>query len=188
MTTLLHFHPHVIKNIEHVLIDEFQDTNTIQYGLMRLFAQKCRAISIVGDPDQGIYGWRSANVGNLAQMRQDYGDCIVVSLEQNYRSSTWILKASITVIEQDPGRYKKTLIATKSKGTQPVLRTLVNVHVEGRWIAREIKRVIGLSGGLIKERDIAILVRSAPLTRPIEGGLGGAGIRYRMVMKSPVPC
>ena len=185
MTALLSFHPHIIKNIEHVLIDEFQDTNTIQYGLMRLFAQNCGAISIVGDPDQGIYGWRSANVGNLAQMRNDYGDCIVVSLEQNYRSSTWILKASITVIEQDPTRYSKTLIATKSKGTRPVLRALVNVHIEGRWIAREIKRVTGLSGGLIQERDIAILVRSAPLTRPIEGGLAGAGIRYRMVMTSP---
>lgn len=185
MTTLLQFHPHVIKNIEHVLIDEFQDTNTIQYGLMRLFAQKCRAISIVGDPDQGIYGWRSANIGNLAEMRQDYRDCMVVSLEQNYRSSTWILKASMSVIEQDPTRFAKTLVSTKSNGSQPVLRTLVNVHVEGRWIAREIKRVIGLSGGLIKERDIAILVRSATITRPIEGGLGGAGIRYRMVMHSP---
>ena len=181
MCSLLRFHPQCIQNIQHVLIDEFQDTNTIQYSLMRLFAQKCRAISIVGDPDQGIYGWRSANIGNLEQMRNDYPNCLVVSLEQNYRSSTWILKVSMSVIEQDSTRFAKTLVGTKSRGIQPVLRTLANVHVEARWIAREIKRVIALTGGMIKERDIAILVRTANLTRPIEGGLAGAGLRYRMV-------
>ena len=181
MCSLLRVHPQCIQNIEHVLIDEFQDTNTIQYTLMRLFAQKCKAISIVGDPDQGIYGWRSANIGNLSQMRNDYPNCLVVSLEQNYRSSTWILKVSMSVIEQDSTRFAKTLVGTKSRGIQPVLRTLANVHVEARWIAREIKRVIALTGGMIKERDIAILVRTATLTRPIEGGLAGAGLRYRMV-------
>jgi DNA helicase-2/ATP-dependent DNA helicase PcrA len=181
MCSLLRFHPHCIKNIEHVLIDEFQDTNTIQYALMCLFAQRCRAISIVGDPDQGIYGWRSANIGNLNQMRYDFTDCHVISLEQNYRSSTWILKLSLSLIEQDSTRFAKTLVGTKSRGIQPVLRTLANAHVEGRWIAREIKRIIALTGGMIKERDIAILVRTASLTRTIEGGLAGAGLRYRMV-------
>jgi DNA helicase II / ATP-dependent DNA helicase PcrA len=164
-----------------VLIDEFQDTNTVQYTLMRLLAQKCKAISIVGDPDQGIYGWRSANAGNLKQMRVDYNNVLVVNLEENYRSSTWILKLSLAIIEQDSMRFAKTLLSTKSWGCQPVLRTLVDVHVEARWIAREIKRVMGLTGGMIKENDIAILVRTASLTRPIESGLASAGLRYRMV-------
>ena len=148
---------------------------------MRLFAQHCNAISIVGDPDQGIYGWRSANAGNLKQMRQDYKDVLVVNLEENYRSSTWILKVSLAVIEQDSARFAKTLLGTKMWGMQPVLRTLADVHLEARWIAREIKRVIGLTGGLITEKDVAILVRTASLTRPIESGLASAGLRYRMV-------
>jgi DNA helicase II / ATP-dependent DNA helicase PcrA len=148
---------------------------------MRLFSQRCKAISIVGDPDQGIYGWRSANAGNLKLMRSDYKDVIVVNLEENYRSSTWILKLSLAVIEQDSMRFAKTLLGTKSWGMQPVLRTLVDVHVEARWIAREIKRIIALTGGMVKERDITILVRTASLTRPIESGLASAGLRYRMV-------
>jgi DNA helicase II / ATP-dependent DNA helicase PcrA len=148
---------------------------------MRLFSQKCKAISIVGDPDQGIYGWRSANAGNLKQMRADYRNVSVVNLEENYRSSTWILKLSLAVIEQDSMRFAKTLLGTKSWGTQPVLRTLADVHIEARWTAREIKRIIAVTGGMVKQRDIAILVRTASLTRPIESGLASAGLRYRMV-------
>ena len=151
---------------------------------MRLFAQKCKAISIVGDPDQGIYGWRSANSGNLSQMRVDYPDAHVVNLEENYRSSTWILKLSMALIEQDSTRFAKTLIGTKRWGTQPVLRTLADVHVEARWIAREIKRIKGMTGEMIQERDVAILVRTASLTRPIESALASAGLRYRMVALS----
>lgn len=151
---------------------------------MTLFAQTCRAISIVGDPDQGIYGWRSANAGNLQQMRADYPSTQVVNLEENYRSSTWILRTSMAVIEQDSGRVKKGLKGTKNSGEQPVLRTMGDVHVEARWIAREIKRVIGLTGSLIQEKDVAILVRTASLTRPIEAGFARAGLRYRMVLPS----
>jgi len=114
-------------------------------------------------------------------MRQDYKDVLVVNLEENYRSSTWILKVSLAVIEQDSARFAKTLLGTKMWGMQPVLRTLADVHLEARWIAREIKRVIGLTGGLITEKDVAILVRTASLTRPIESGLASAGLRYRMV-------
>jgi DNA helicase II / ATP-dependent DNA helicase PcrA len=154
---------------------------------MRFFAQTCNAISIVGDPDQGIYGWRSANAGNLAQMRRDYHPhARVVNLEENYRSSTWILRAATAVIEQDRTRFAKSLIGTKTWGTQPVLRTLVDVHVEARWIAREIMRIMALTGGMIGERDVAILVRTASLTRPIESRLASAGLRYRMVPVSLV--
>jgi DNA helicase-2/ATP-dependent DNA helicase PcrA len=149
---------------------------------MRLFSQKCNAISIVGDPDQGIYGWRSANVGNLKQMRIDYRDVVVVNLEKNYRSSTQILKLSLAVIEQDAMRFAKTLLGTKNSGPQPVLRVLADVHIEARWIAREIIRVIATTGGMIREKDVAILVRTASLTRTIETGLGRAGLRYRMVV------
>jgi DNA helicase II / ATP-dependent DNA helicase PcrA len=182
MCTLLRHHPHCISNIQHVLIDEFQDTNTVQYTLTRLFSQKCQAISIVGDPDQGIYGWRSANAGNLKQMRNDYRDVVVVNLEENYRSSTWILELSLAVIEQDAMRFAKTLLGTKNRGSQPVLRVLADVYIEARWIAREIIRVIATTGGMIRKKDVAILVRTAGLTRAIETSLARAGLQYRMVV------
>jgi len=174
-------HPECIANVQHVLVDEFQDTNVVQYQLMRLFAQKCQAVSIVGDPDQGIYGWRNANAGNLAQMRSDYANVKVINLEENYRSSQWVLKFAMAVIEQDTERFAKKLIGTRGAGCQPVLRTLANAHVEARWIAREIKRVMCLTGGLIKNEDCAILVRTGNMTRPIESALTTAGLKYRMV-------
>jgi len=114
-------------------------------------------------------------------MRADYPAAQVVNLEENYRSSTWILRASMAVIEQDSARVKKGLVGTKKSGERPVLRTVGDVHMEARWIAREVKRVIGLTGGMIQENDVAILVRTASLTRPIEAGLARAGLRYRMV-------
>ena len=148
---------------------------------MRLFAQARNAVSIVGDPDQGIYGWRSAHAGNLKQMRSDYSNVQVVNLEQNYRSSAWILKCSMTVIEQDTSRFKKTLEGTRGKGLQPVMRTLPDVYIEAKWIAREIRRLMALTGGMIRERDIAILVRTTSMTRTLEGALASVGLRYRMV-------
>lgn len=114
-------------------------------------------------------------------MRQDYKDVLVVNLEENYRSSHWILRVSLAVIEQDSARFAKTLLGTKTWGMQPVLRTLADVHLEARWIAREIKRIIGLTGGMIKEQDVAVLVRTAGLTRAIEGAFANLSLRYRMV-------
>jgi DNA helicase II / ATP-dependent DNA helicase PcrA len=170
-----------VENIQHVLIDEFQDTNAVQYNLMRLFSQKCQAISIVGDPDQGIYGWRNACVGNTSQMRNDYSGVKVVNLEENYRSSESILKISMAVIEQDKARFKRKLVGTRGTGEPPVLRVLKDQHVEARWIAREIKRCIGLTGRMLTPGDFAILVRASRMTRPIESALSSLGLRYRMV-------
>ena len=177
-------HPGCVSNIEHVLIDEFQDTNAVQYTLMRLFAQTRMAISIVGDPDQGIYGWRNACIGNMAQMRNDYANVKVVNLEENYRSSEKILQISMAVIEQDEKRFKRKLIGTRGEGPPPVLRTLKDQHVEARWIAKEIKRCIGLTGRMLTPRDFAILVRASRMTRPIESALSAQGLRYRMVHES----
>ncbi|KAF6840954.1 ATP-dependent DNA helicase srs2 [Colletotrichum plurivorum] len=84
---LLQKHPSCVANVQAVLIDEYQDTNGIQYELMRLFAQARERITIVGDPDQSIYGWRSAEIKNLYRLLRDYPDAEEVSLEENYRSS-----------------------------------------------------------------------------------------------------
>ncbi|KAI0443462.1 UvrD/REP type DNA helicase [Xylaria telfairii] len=178
---LLRKFPQCVSNIQTVLIDEYQDTNGVQYDLMKLFAQKSRRVTIVGDPDQSIYGWRSAEIKNLHRLLRDYPGTDEISLEENYRSSSCILDTSLKVIQQDQERYKKVLLPVRDKGTRPVLRRLKSSTDEADWIVSEIKRIRLLSGNMIDFDDFAILLRSAALSRHIESTLGREGIAYRMV-------
>jgi DNA helicase-2/ATP-dependent DNA helicase PcrA len=178
---LLRDHPACVSNVQTVLIDEYQDTNGIQYELMKLFAQAKQRITIVGDPDQSIYGWRSAEVKNLFRLLREYPNTDEISLEENYRSSQSILDVSLTVIQQDKKRYKKVLLPVHTKGARPVLRTLKSSSSEGEWIVSEIKRVVMMFGDMLKFEDVAILLRSAALSRHIESALGKAGVAYRMI-------
>lgn len=177
---LLRKFPQCVSNIQTVLIDEYQDTNGVQYDLMKLFAQQYRRVTVVGDPDQSIYGWRSAEIRNLHRLLRDYPGTDEISLEENYRSSSCILDTSLKVIQQDQERYKKVLLPVRDKGTRPVLRKLKNSTSEADWIVSEIKRIRLLSGTMIDFDDFAILLRSAALSRHIESTLGREGIAYRM--------
>lgn len=178
---LLREHPSCVSNVQTVLIDEYQDTNGIQYDLMGLFAQSTRRITVVGDPDQSIYGWRSAEVRNLYRLLRDYPNTDEISLEENYRSSQSILDVSLRVIQEDKKRYQKVLVPVHAKGTKPVLRTLSSSSSEAEWIITEIRRLVVMFGGMLKYNDVAILLRSASLSRHIESALGKAGIAYRMI-------
>jgi DNA helicase-2/ATP-dependent DNA helicase PcrA len=178
---LLRQHPHCVSNVQAVLVDEFQDTNRIQFELMNLFASENRRITIVGDPDQSIYGFRSAEIKNLQRMRRLYNDTAVVLLEDNYRSSGSILVSAEEVIEQDTSRPAKKLHPTHGVGTLPVLRKLPSAAAEAQWLVREIKRCIGLTGNLLGYADFAVLLRSASLSRQIESEMGKQGVPYRMV-------
>ncbi|ETS74419.1 hypothetical protein PFICI_14285 [Pestalotiopsis fici W106-1] len=178
---LLQKHPSCVSNLQAVLIDEYQDTNGIQFQLMKLFAQYHKRITIVGDPDQSIYGWRSAEIRNLHRFLRDFPGTDEVSLEENYRSSSSILDISLKIIQQDKERYQKALVPVHERATRPVLRKLKNQMDEADWIVSEIKRVKIMSGNMISADDVAILLRSASLSRHIESALGKAGIAYRMV-------
>lgn len=178
---LLKSHPQCVSNVQAVLIDEFQDTNNIQYELMGLFAQQHNRITIVGDPDQSIYGFRSAEIKNLARMKKQWPDTITINLEENYRSSGAILHAAQNIIEQDESRPPKKLQATHSFGLRPVLRKLPSAYAEAEWLVSEIKRMRALSGNAIQLSDYAVLLRTAALSRAIETALGNTGIPYRMV-------
>jgi DNA helicase-2/ATP-dependent DNA helicase PcrA len=180
---LLRTYPSCVSNVEAVLIDEFQDTNLVQFDLMRLFAAKRKRVTIVGDPDQSIYGFRSAETKNIKRMLTQYPETVMISLEENYRSSGAILLTALEVIQQDESRIAKSLKPTHIVGTNPVLRRLSSAHVEAQWIIMEIKRCLALTGSLMTYDDIAILLRSASLSRHIESALGKAGIAYRMVGK-----
>ena len=185
---LLKQHPECVSNIQAVLIDEFQDTNNVQYDLMSLFAQHRKdpskflpSITIVGDPDQSIYSFRSAEIRNLHRMTKQYDATHVIFLEENYRSSGSILNAALEVIEQDESRPAKKLLSTHSAGDQPVLRTLPSSAAEATWIVSELQRSLALTGGLLTHCDYVILLRSASLSLHIERALGSAGIPYRMI-------
>ncbi|KAG8625523.1 hypothetical protein KVT40_007274 [Elsinoe batatas] len=178
---LLQMSPSLVGNVQAVLIDEFQDTNEVQFELMNKFAQRRKIITIVGDPDQSIYGWRNAEIENLNKMKMLYTNTVVIFLEENYRSSGRILSAAQNVIEQDKARPDKKLQATLDYGEIPVLRKLPTAEVEARWLVSEIKRSQIMTGGLLGHSDYAILLRSAQLSRHIEQALGNAGLPYRLV-------
>jgi DNA helicase-2/ATP-dependent DNA helicase PcrA len=178
---LLRKFPGCVSNVEAVLIDEFQDTNIVQFDLMRLFASQRKRVTIVGDPDQSIYGFRAAETKNFNRMMRQYPDTIQIPLEENYRSSGCILLAAMEVIQQDENRIKKSLTATHEVGTRPVLRLVPSAKTEGIWIVLEIKRCLTLMGNLLNYDDVAILLRSSALSRHIETALGQSGIPYRMI-------
>lgn len=188
---LLRTHPSCVSNVEAVLIDEFQDTNLVQFDLMRLFASHRKRITIVGDPDQSIYGFRAAETKNYKRMIHQYPDTVTIALEENYRSSGAILLTALNVIEQDNSRVAKTLMPTHTVGTSPVLRRLTNAYKEAEWIITEIQRCRGMTGELLDLNDFSILLRSSALSRLIESALGKAGIAYRMVgqyLSRPLAC
>ncbi|KAK3903928.1 P-loop containing nucleoside triphosphate hydrolase protein [Staphylotrichum tortipilum] len=178
---LLRKHPSCVSNIQIVLIDEYQDTNGVQYDLMKLLAQRHQRITTVGDPDQSIYGWRSAEIRNLWKMLREFPKTDEIALEENYRSSQSILDFSLQVIQQDQKRYQKKLKPVHNRGSRPVLRRLKSPSTEADWLVSEIRRVHALSGTMLTHNDFAILLRSASLSRHIESSLGKAGIAYRMV-------
>ena len=178
---LLRSSPQCVSNVQAVLVDEFQDTNNIQYDLMSLFAQRENVITIVGDPDQSIYGWRNAEIKNLARMKQQWPDTLTINLRENYRSSGAILHAAQKLIEQDESRPPKKLQATHSPGQRPVLRKLPSATAEAVWLVAEIKRMRALTGHVLQPSDFAVLLRSAALSRVIEAALGKERVPYRMV-------
>lgn len=178
---LLRQHPECVSNIEVVMIDEFQDTNIVQFELMSLFATQQNRITTVGDPDQSIYGWRSAEIKNLVRMKTNYPDTLTIHLEDNYRSSGAIVLAAAEVIEQDNSRSPRPILPTHCLGSVPVLRRLPSPEIEAKWIVSEIVRIKGMTGQLLTYADFAILLRSAFLSRQIESAMGNAGIPYKMV-------
>ncbi|KAK6512410.1 hypothetical protein TWF481_001296 [Arthrobotrys musiformis] len=178
---LLRAHPLCVSNIQAVLIDEFQDTNLVQFDLMCLFASRRNKITIVGDPDQSIYGFRAAEIGNLSTMQEVYPNTIVINLEENYRSSAAILNCSLEVIQQDKARPQKGITPTHELGISPVLRQLPSPGDEARWMTQEVLRLRAVTGNLFTFDDIAVLVRSASLAREIETQMSQKRIPYRLI-------
>jgi DNA helicase-2/ATP-dependent DNA helicase PcrA len=162
----------------HLLVDEFQDTNQVQYRLIRLLAGGERNLCVVGDDDQSIYRWRGAEVGNILNFEIDYPGCVTIRLEQNYRSTQTILAAAGGVVARNLGRKGKTLWTDNPAGEPLSVETLPDDLEEARFVAGELTR---LRRGGRRLRDMAVFYRTNAQSRAFEEALVREKLPYVMV-------
>ena len=170
---LAHYQP----RISHLLVDEFQDTNTIQYAWLRVLAGQTGKVMAVGDDDQSIYGWRGAKIENIHQFTEDFADVATVRLEQNYRSTQTILDAANGLIQRNTNRLGKELWSQGDKGEPIKVYAGFNDLDEARFIAERIQQWIEEGGSA---NEAAILYRSNAQSRVLEEALLRLNIPYQI--------
>lgn len=166
------------NRFEYIMVDEYQDTNFIQYTFVKMLAEKHNNLCVVGDDDQCIYQWRGADIRNILEFEKDFPGAKVVKLEQNYRSTGNILAAAHSVIEKNRGRKDKKLWTSKEKGNKITYYRADDERDEARYVAQEIDRL------KTKDRrysDFAILYRTNAQSRTFEEALSGREIPYRVL-------
>ncbi|MEY4175432.1 MAG: ATP-dependent helicase PcrA [Actinomycetota bacterium] len=185
MNTVLLFrrHPEVLAHYQQrfrqVLIDEFQDTNTAQNEIALQLAAQHHQITIVGDGDQSVYGWRGADVRNIAQFEDAFDDVTTIVLDQNYRSTQTILDAANAVIANNPGRKEKRLWSDKGQGSKIVRYTAEDEGDEATWVARRVQQLH--AERRVIWRDIACFYRTNAQSRVLEEAFMRFGIPYKVV-------
>jgi len=163
----------------YVHIDEFQDTNIAQYVLAKQWASRHRNICVVGDPDQSIYTWRSADIRNILNFEKDFADARIVILDQNYRSTQTILDSAHSVIALNKQRKEKNLWTENPGGGPVVLHESYDEEDEALFVVEEIKRLAADES--LAYHDIAVMYRTNAQSRPVEEALVRRGIPYRLV-------
>ncbi|WP_457788484.1 DNA helicase II [Pseudomonas sp. PL-6] len=169
---------HYQRRFRHILVDEFQDTNAVQYAWLRLLAQGGDSLMVVGDDDQSIYGWRGARIENIQQFSSDFEGTQLIRLEQNYRSTAGILKAANALIANNQGRLGKELWTDGDDGEPLALYAAFNEHDEARYVVESIEDALRKEG--LKRSEIAILYRSNAQSRVLEEALLREKIPYRI--------
>ena len=168
---------HYRERFRHILVDEFQDTNAIQYAWLRMLVGNHNHIFVVGDDDQSIYGWRGARVENIQRFQQDFAPASLVRLEQNYRSTGNILGAANAVIAHNPSRLGKNLWTEYGEGDPIRLYSAFNEVDEARFV---VDRIRELAAGSLRRSEMAILYRTTAQSRLFEEALIQAQIPYRV--------
>jgi len=168
---------HYQSRFRHILVDEFQDTNRIQYEFIKLLVGDSNFMTIVGDDDQSIYGWRGAQIENIRQFNRDYPDVETIRLEQNYRSTETILKAANAVIANNQGRLGKQLWTEGGEGEPVSLYSAFNEQEEARFVAARIQDWVNQGNAY---QDAAILYRSNAQSRVLEEAMLSKQIPYRI--------
>ncbi len=167
------------RRFRYILVDEYQDTNTAQYTLVRQLSEAHKNLCVVGDDDQSIYGWRGANIRNILDFEKDFKKCKTIKLEQNYRSTQNILDAANFVISNNTGRKCKSLWTENKGGSKIVVCENDNEHEEAMYTAREIQRLINDENR--KFKDFAVLYRINAQSRVIEEMFMREGLPYKIV-------
>ncbi len=168
---------HYQRRFGQLLVDEFQDTNAIQYAFLRLLAGSTGQVFAVGDDDQAIYGWRGARVEHVQHFLHDFRGATTLRLEQNYRSTSTILAAANALIAHNPGRLGKKLWTDGEEGAPVELYAAYNEIDEARYVVERIQRWIADGG---QARECAVLYRSNAQSRAFEDALMQAGMPYRV--------
>lgn len=175
-------HPEVLKlyqeQYKYILIDEYQDTNQVQYILTKMLSAKYKNICVVGDQDQSIYGFRGSNYRNILNFEKDYPNAVVIMLEENYRSTKTILGAANDIIANNKNRKDKNLWTSNEVGDKITSKRCMDEKDEANYVVSEINRLIS-SGVAIN--DIAILYRTNAMSRNIEENMLGKNIPYKIV-------
>jgi DNA helicase-2/ATP-dependent DNA helicase PcrA len=166
------------STFRHVLVDEYQDTNRTQYAWLQLLADEHRNLCVVGDDDQSIYGFRSADIRNILDFEDDFPDARVIKLEQNYRSTQTILSAANAVVSHNRARKSKALWTDVGTGDPVKLRELEDEHAEARWVAGEIERIVDAGGS---RDEIAVFYRTNAQSRVLEDTLVRYGVGYQVI-------
>lgn len=167
------------KRFRYIMVDEYQDTNTAQFQLIRLLAEGSRNICVVGDDDQSIYKFRGANIRNILDFEKYYPEAVVIRLEQNYRSTQNVLDAANAVIRNNVGRKSKTLWTDKGAGNRIHYRQFDNAYEEAEFIADDISRKI--KDGIVEAGECAVLFRTNAQARLLEERFVVEGIPYDVV-------
>jgi DNA helicase-2/ATP-dependent DNA helicase PcrA len=168
---------HYQQRFSHILVDEFQDTNSVQYAWIRLLGGSDTRVTVVGDDDQSIYGWRGAKIENIQKFGEDFKQAETVRLEQNYRSTQTILSAANAVIENNGGRLGKNLWTSGEDGEPITIYAGFNDVDEARYIGERIQDYIAQR---VSRNEIGILYRSNAQSRVLEEALLRLSIPYRI--------
>lgn len=168
----------ISQKYQYIMVDEYQDTNELQYRLLRLLCSSHNNLCVVGDDDQSIYGWRGATIKNILNFSDHFENSLVIKLEDNYRSTDTILNHANQLIEHNRDRLGKKLIGTRTKGDSIRIYESNDENDETRKIVEDIKKLID-SGE--NPKNIAILFRVNALSRSLEEGFNKAGLHYKLV-------
>ncbi|HEY3236161.1 MAG TPA: UvrD-helicase domain-containing protein [Polyangiaceae bacterium] len=169
---------HLRARYRHVLVDEFQDTNLIQYRLVRALSAEERNLCVVGDDDQSIYGWRGADVRLIRGFYRDFPDATIVKLEQNYRSSANIVAAALGVIQPAREREPKALWTRANPGSKVIVRAVADEHEEAKYVAQQILQQ--LRDGTTADQ-IAVFYRVHAQSRVLEEAMRSQNLAYQIV-------
>lgn len=167
------------ERYKYILIDEFQDTNKVQYNVFKMLGSKYRNIFVVGDDDQSIYSWRGADAMNLQKFKADFPDANVYKLEQNYRSTKRILDVANGIIEKNGGRFSKVLWTQNEDGIKPQLFSAYSEQDEAYFVTKQIQGIMELSRNS-RFKDFAVLMRVNALSRAFEAEFQRNRIPYKI--------